>query len=91
MIIKNYVIPCTGYFASSPDPDTVVDVLNFFLSDEVSICTVTGYTFILFATLTANPPQYIFQVRDQDIIYGLSGISLECRETAWKWMKVWST
>ncbi|KAM5579485.1 hypothetical protein ABKV19_009325 [Rosa sericea] len=48
------------YFASSPDPDTVVDVLNFFLSDEV---------------------------RDQDIIYGLSGISLECRETAWKWMK----
>ncbi|XP_024180659.1 aminopeptidase M1 isoform X2 [Rosa chinensis] len=48
------------YFASSPDPDTVVDVLNFFLSDEV---------------------------RDQDIIFALPGISLECRETAWKWTK----
>nr|XP_011467403.1 PREDICTED: aminopeptidase M1-like [Fragaria vesca subsp. vesca] len=48
------------YFASSPDPDTVVNVLNFFLCDEV---------------------------RDQDIVFGLCGISLECRETAWKWMK----
>lgn len=48
------------YLASSPDPDTVVEVLDFCLSDEV---------------------------RDQDIIYGLHGISLECRETAWKWLK----
>ncbi|XP_050380494.1 aminopeptidase M1-like [Argentina anserina] len=48
------------YFASSPDPETVVEVLNFFLSDEV---------------------------RDQDIVYGLAGISVECRETAWNWMK----
>lgn len=32
---------------------------------------------------------YYFQVRDQDIIYGLFGISLECREIAWIWLKVW--
>ncbi|XP_016649348.1 PREDICTED: aminopeptidase M1-like isoform X1 [Prunus mume] len=48
------------FLASSPDPDTVLEVLNFFLSDEV---------------------------RDQDIIYGLFGISLECREIAWTWLK----
>lgn len=48
------------FLASSPDPDTVLEVLNFFLSDEV---------------------------RDQDIIYGLFGISLECREIAWIWLK----
>ncbi|TXG68457.1 hypothetical protein EZV62_003392 [Acer yangbiense] len=27
------------------------------------------------------------EVRDQDIIYGLVGLSLECRETAWRWLK----
>lgn len=27
------------------------------------------------------------EVRDQDIIYGFSGISLEAREAAWKWLK----
>ncbi|TXG68455.1 hypothetical protein EZV62_003390 [Acer yangbiense] len=27
------------------------------------------------------------EVRDQDIIYGLAGLSLECRETAWRWLK----
>ncbi|TXG68449.1 hypothetical protein EZV62_003384 [Acer yangbiense] len=47
--------------ASSPDPDIVLEVLNFLLSDEV---------------------------RDQDIIYGLAGLSLECRETAWRWLKL---
>ncbi|TXG68453.1 hypothetical protein EZV62_003388 [Acer yangbiense] len=46
--------------ASSPDPDIVLEVLNFLLSDEV---------------------------RDQDIVYGLVGLSLECRETAWRWLK----
>ncbi|KAM2061206.1 hypothetical protein ACFX1T_046303 [Malus domestica] len=48
------------FLASSPDPDTILEVLNFFLSEEV---------------------------RDQDIIYGLFGISSECRETAWRWLK----
>ncbi|KAK0595822.1 hypothetical protein LWI29_010334 [Acer saccharum] len=46
--------------ASSPDPDIVLEVLNFLLSDEV---------------------------RDQDIIYRLVGLSLECRKTAWRWLK----
>ncbi|KAK3410804.1 hypothetical protein EUGRSUZ_J02839 [Eucalyptus grandis] len=31
------------------------------------------------------------EVRDQDIIYGFSGISLEAREAAWKWLKVRSS
>ncbi|KAM1016828.1 hypothetical protein EV2_047476 [Malus domestica] len=48
------------FLASSPDPDTILEVLNFFLSEEV---------------------------RDQDIIYGLFGLSSECRETAWRWLK----
>ncbi|TXG68459.1 hypothetical protein EZV62_003394 [Acer yangbiense] len=47
--------------ASPPDPDIVVEVLNFLVSDEV---------------------------RHQDIIYGLVGLSLEGRETAWKWLKL---
>ncbi|KAK3220437.1 hypothetical protein Dsin_014407 [Dipteronia sinensis] len=46
--------------ALSPDPDIVLEVLNFLVSDEV---------------------------RDQDISYGLVGLSLECRETAWRWLK----
>ncbi|KAM0950188.1 putative membrane alanyl aminopeptidase [Dioscorea sansibarensis] len=46
--------------ASSPDPDIVVEALNFLLSSEI---------------------------RDQDIIYGLRGISLEGSETAWRWLK----
>ncbi|EOY27183.1 Aminopeptidase M1, putative [Theobroma cacao] len=46
--------------ASSPEPDILVEVLNFLISDEV---------------------------RDQDIIYGLAGISLEGHEIAWRWLK----
>ncbi|KAJ4959351.1 hypothetical protein NE237_026462 [Protea cynaroides] len=46
--------------ASCPDSDIVLEVLNYFLSDEV---------------------------KDQDIIYGLSGISSEGREIAWRWLK----
>ncbi|GAV84937.1 Peptidase_M1 domain-containing protein/DUF3358 domain-containing protein [Cephalotus follicularis] len=48
------------HIASCPDPDIVLEVLNFLVSDEV---------------------------RDQDIIYGLYGISIEGRETAWTWLK----
>lgn len=48
-----------------------------------------GNNFHLFCHFTATSSQYNFQVRDQDIVYGLCGISLECRETAWKWLKVW--
>ncbi|KAF8011554.1 hypothetical protein BT93_J1990 [Corymbia citriodora subsp. variegata] len=48
------------HLAASPDPDIVMEVLNFLASDEV---------------------------RDQDIIYGFRGISLEGREAAWKWLK----
>ncbi|XVE51898.1 hypothetical protein DITRI_Ditri02bG0077800 [Diplodiscus trichospermus] len=46
---------------STPDPDILIEVLNFLISEEV---------------------------RDQDIIYGLAGISLEGREVAWGWLKV---
>ncbi|KAB2029134.1 hypothetical protein ES319_D05G142700v1 [Gossypium barbadense] len=46
--------------ASTPSPDILVEVLNFFISKEV---------------------------RDQDIVYGLPGISLEGHEIAWLWMK----
>ncbi|XP_068647529.1 aminopeptidase M1-like [Aristolochia californica] len=46
--------------ASCPDPDVVLEVLNFMLSPEV---------------------------RGQDMIYGLAGLSLEGRETAWTWLK----
>ncbi|KAK8551304.1 hypothetical protein V6N13_119775 [Hibiscus sabdariffa] len=46
--------------ASTPDPNILVEVLNFLISEEV---------------------------RDQDIIYGLAGISLEGHEIAWRWMK----
>ncbi|XP_031388911.1 aminopeptidase M1-like [Punica granatum] len=48
------------FLAFSPDPDIVLEVLNFLVSD---------------------------QVRNQDIVYGLAQISLEGRETAWKWFK----
>ncbi|KAI4312734.1 hypothetical protein MLD38_037532 [Melastoma candidum] len=47
------------HVASSSDPDIMLEVLNFLVSDEV---------------------------RDQDITYGLGGISLEGREVAWKWL-----
>ncbi|OMO70683.1 Peptidase M1, alanine aminopeptidase/leukotriene A4 hydrolase [Corchorus capsularis] len=46
--------------ASTPDPDILVEVLNFLISDEV---------------------------RDQDITYGVAGISLEGRNMAWRWLK----
>ncbi|KAK8641886.1 hypothetical protein V6N13_011257 [Hibiscus sabdariffa] len=46
--------------ASTPDPNILVEVLNFLISEEV---------------------------RDQDIIYGLAGISLEGHEIAWRWME----
>ncbi|XP_022715192.1 aminopeptidase M1-like isoform X2 [Durio zibethinus] len=46
--------------ASTPDPDILVEVLNFLISEEV---------------------------RDQDIIYGLAGISLEGHEISWRWLK----
>ncbi|XP_058093294.1 aminopeptidase M1-like isoform X3 [Magnolia sinica] len=46
--------------ASCPDPDIVLEALNFLLSSEV---------------------------RSQDVIYGLAGISREGREIAWRWLK----
>ncbi|XWS16195.1 hypothetical protein CRYUN_Cryun34aG0064300 [Craigia yunnanensis] len=46
--------------ASTLDPDILIEVLNFLISEEV---------------------------RDQDITYGLSGISLEGHEIAWRWLK----
>ncbi|KAK1259012.1 hypothetical protein QJS04_geneDACA017960 [Acorus gramineus] len=46
--------------ASSPNPDIVLEALNFLLSSEV---------------------------RNQDVIFGLHGISREGRETAWEWLK----
>ncbi|KAG9459294.1 hypothetical protein H6P81_003802 [Aristolochia fimbriata] len=49
-----------GSMASCPDPDVVLEVLNFMLSPEV---------------------------RGQDVIYGLAGLSLEGRQTAWIWLK----
>ncbi|XP_059641854.1 aminopeptidase M1-like [Cornus florida] len=45
---------------SCPDPEIVLEVLNFMLSD---------------------------QVREQDVVYLLGGLSLEGRETAWRWFK----
>ncbi|KAG5537939.1 hypothetical protein RHGRI_025134 [Rhododendron griersonianum] len=54
---KARVLRC---LASCPEPDIVLEVLNFMLSDEV---------------------------RGQDNTYVLSGISLEGRETAWRWLK----
>ncbi|XP_073101967.1 LOW QUALITY PROTEIN: aminopeptidase M1-like [Elaeis guineensis] len=46
--------------ASCPDPNIVLETLNFLLSSEV---------------------------RDQDVIYALAGISSEGSETAWSWLK----
>ncbi|KAF2323598.1 hypothetical protein GH714_036269 [Hevea brasiliensis] len=54
---KEQILSC---IASCPDPEIVLEALNFMVSDEV---------------------------RDQDIIYGLTGISLEGREIAWRWLK----
>lgn len=54
---KSRVLRC---LASCPEPDIVLEVLNFMLSDEV---------------------------RGQDVMYVLLGISLEGRETAWTWLK----
>ncbi|CAK9179920.1 unnamed protein product [Ilex paraguariensis] len=54
---KTRILRCMAF---GPDPDIVLEVLNFLLSDEV---------------------------RDQDFIYVLFGISLEGRETAWLWLK----
>uniref|UniRef100_A0A2N9FTL6 Alpha-aminoacylpeptide hydrolase n=1 Tax=Fagus sylvatica TaxID=28930 RepID=A0A2N9FTL6_FAGSY len=54
---KELILRC---IASCPDPNIVLEVLNFMLSDEV---------------------------RDQDIIYVLAGISTEGREVAWTWLK----
>uniref|UniRef100_A0A2C9UXB4 Alpha-aminoacylpeptide hydrolase n=1 Tax=Manihot esculenta TaxID=3983 RepID=A0A2C9UXB4_MANES len=55
--------------ASCPDPEIVLEALNFMVSDEAS-----------------NLPDQSL-VLDQDIIYGLPGISLEGHETAWRWLK----
>ncbi|KAG6581845.1 Aminopeptidase M1, partial [Cucurbita argyrosperma subsp. sororia] len=46
--------------AACPDPDLLVEALDFFMSEEV---------------------------REQDVIYGLSGISFEGRHMAWEWFK----
>ncbi|GMQ08224.1 hypothetical protein CsSME_00052052 [Camellia sinensis var. sinensis] len=54
---KARVLRC---IASCPDPDIVLEILNFMLSDEV---------------------------RGQDRLYILPGLSLEGRKTAWKWLK----
>ncbi|XP_065866554.1 aminopeptidase M1-like, partial [Euphorbia lathyris] len=54
---KERILSC---IASCPDPNIVVEALNFLVSDEV---------------------------RGQDIVYGLTGISLEGREMAWRWLK----
>ncbi|OAY36519.2 hypothetical protein MANES_11G022802v8 [Manihot esculenta] len=54
---KERILSC---IASCPDPEIVLEALNFMVSDEVL---------------------------DQDIIYGLPGISLEGHETAWRWLK----
>eukprot|EP00268_Persea_americana_P036936 TRINITY_DN364_c0_g1_i3.p1 TRINITY_DN364_c0_g1~~TRINITY_DN364_c0_g1_i3.p1 ORF type:complete len:895 (+),score=152.53 TRINITY_DN364_c0_g1_i3:409-3093(+) len=49
-----------GSLASCPDPNIVLEVLNFLLTLEV---------------------------RSQDVVHGLAGISREGREVAWKWLK----
>ncbi|KAJ8649899.1 hypothetical protein MRB53_002922 [Persea americana] len=49
-----------GSLASCPDPNIVLEVLNFLLTSEV---------------------------RSQDVVHGLAGISREGREVAWKWLK----
>ncbi|XXG42913.1 hypothetical protein AAC387_Pa01g3067 [Persea americana] len=49
-----------GSLASCPDPDIVLEVLNFLLTLEV---------------------------RSQDVVHGLAGISSEGREIAWKWLQ----
>ncbi|PKA63344.1 puromycin-sensitive aminopeptidase [Apostasia shenzhenica] len=54
---KTRILSC---LASSPNPDVVLDALNFVLSSEV---------------------------RNQDAVFGLGGISSEGREVAWKWLK----
>ncbi|XP_038896093.1 aminopeptidase M1-like isoform X2 [Benincasa hispida] len=46
--------------SACPDPDLLVEALDFLVSDEV---------------------------REQDIVYGLAGISFQGRHRAWKWFK----
>ncbi|XP_078428131.1 aminopeptidase M1 [Wolffia australiana] len=46
--------------SSCPDPEMILEVLNFLLSTEV---------------------------RSQDVIFGLAGVSSEGREIAWQWLK----
>ncbi|MBA0623122.1 hypothetical protein Godav_008606 [Gossypium davidsonii] len=59
-VLREILIILKSTMASTPSPDILVEVLNFFISKEV---------------------------RDQDIVYGLPGISLEGHEIAWWWMK----
>lgn len=79
----------------------VVEILNFLVSDEVlhSFLFFFGQNYQLLAALFNLPltsainllvfvKYVIHQVRDQDIIYGLSHISFECRDIAWNWLKV---
>jgi hypothetical protein len=62
------------------------------LSDEVfavhiKLWLLTASSFLLVSLFMSIS----FQVRDQDIIYVLAGISTEGREVAWTWLKVCSS
>lgn len=76
-----------GSLASCPDPNIVLEVLNFLLSSEVSYNYRTFWCLILNDAITWSLRKLTVKVRSQDAIFGLS-VSKEGRETAWKWLQV---
>lgn len=79
-----------GSLASCPDPDIVLEVLNFLLSSDVSL-TYLKLSFLFYSKWWNNlnvENINCVKVRSQDAIFGLS-VSREGRETAWKWLQVY--
>lgn len=88
-----------GSLASCRDPEIILEILNFLLCSEVFLIFTWHWIISLFSLCTEsvcilfqqNVRRVIcawkFQVRSQDCVHGLA-VSLEGRETAWKWLQV---
>ncbi|EOY27179.1 Uncharacterized protein TCM_029091 [Theobroma cacao] len=94
MFYVKYYISCSifwsdkGKLVSSQGPDIVEEVLNFLISDEVLLSYTLSRFTPQFAMVTVTSK--LVQFRDQAIVCGLAGISLEGSEIAWGWLKVCS-
>lgn len=79
-----------GALASSSDSTVVLEALNFLITPEVSCAFmflvpqhITFFVFYCTVFIICT-----VQVRNQDVVHGLGGISIEGRDVAWTWLKV---